>query len=83
MKRGFSINSEQIIFDYLSIYCETDDKLLRSKPFAHILHRYMEKLAESSLLPTWILDVSDNNIPAACDRIADWLAQSGGLYANY
>jgi len=26
------------------------------------------------------LDISDNNIPAAVERIADWLEGSGGLY---
>jgi hypothetical protein len=26
------------------------------------------------------LDISDNNIPAAVERIANWLEESGGLY---
>lgn len=46
MKLTYSISSEKIIIDYSSFYCETADKLLRSKPFAHVLHRYLDKLAD-------------------------------------
>ena len=35
---------------------------------------------EKSMLPSLTLDVSDNNIPAAVEGIADWMEQSGGLY---
>ncbi len=43
----------------------------------------IRRMADESILPKLILDVSDNDIPAATDRIADWLSESGGLYANY
>jgi hypothetical protein len=32
------------------------------------------------MLPSLTLDISDNNIPAGVERIADWLERSGGLY---
>ena len=32
------------------------------------------------MLPVYTLDVSDNNIPDAVERIADWLEETGGLY---
>lgn len=40
-------------------------------------------LAHRSILPLLELDISDNNVPAAADRIADWLEQTGGLWADY
>lgn len=40
----------------------------------------MRHLIAKSMLPTLVLDISDNNIPAAVERIADWLEQTGGLY---
>lgn len=40
-------------------------------------------LARRSILPLLELDVSDNNVPAAADRIADWLEETGGLWADY
>ena len=40
----------------------------------------MDELVASSLLPTLKLDISDNDIPAAVERIAGWLEDSGGLY---
>ena len=40
----------------------------------------MRALIAKSMLPSLTLDVSDNNIPAAVERVADWLAASGGLY---
>ena len=42
----------------------------------------MWELAAKSMLPSLTLDISDNNIPAAVERIADWLEQSGGLLAQ-
>lgn len=42
----------------------------------------MKQLASESILPTLHLDISDNDIPGATDRIADWLEQTGGLYAK-
>ena len=40
----------------------------------------MRELVARSMLPSLTLDISDNNIPAAVERVADWLEQSGGLY---
>jgi hypothetical protein len=40
----------------------------------------MLELVAKSMLPSLTLDVSNNNIPAAVERVADWLEQSGGLY---
>ncbi len=40
----------------------------------------MRELIAKSMLPSLTLDVSDNNIPATVERVADWLEQSGGLY---
>jgi len=31
------------------------------------------------LLPTLRLDISDDDVPAAVERIADWMEQTGGL----
>jgi hypothetical protein len=39
-----------------------------------------KELVAASHLPKFTLDISDNNIPRATDKIADWLEQSGGLY---
>ena len=40
----------------------------------------LQELIAKSMLPSLTLDISDNNIPAAVERIADWMEQSGGLY---
>jgi len=40
----------------------------------------MGELIAKSMLPSLTLDISDNNISAAVERVADWLEQSGGLY---
>jgi hypothetical protein len=40
----------------------------------------MRELVAKSMLPSLTLDISDNNIPASVERIADWLEQFGGLY---
>jgi hypothetical protein len=45
--------------------------------------KLMERLIGESILPTLRLDVSDNDIGAAADRIVDWLEETGGLYADY
>jgi len=36
-------------------------------------------LVAGSILPFMEVDVSDNSVPAAADRIADWLEATGGL----
>ena len=40
----------------------------------------MKRLVGESLLPRLELDISDNNIPAAVEKIADWLEATGGLW---
>ena len=42
----------------------------------------MRRLAAQSTLPVFELDISDSNVPRAADRIADWLAETGGLWAT-
>lgn len=42
----------------------------------------LDRLIAESILPVLELNVSDNNIPAAVERIADWLETSGGLYSE-
>ncbi|MBI9049141.1 MAG: hypothetical protein JEZ00_06970 [Anaerolineaceae bacterium] len=43
----------------------------------------MRRLVKESMLLTLQLDISDNNIPAAAEKIADWLEETGGLYPDY
>jgi hypothetical protein len=43
--------------------------------------KLLRRLVSESSLPTLELDISDNNVPGAADRIADWLEKTGGLYA--
>jgi hypothetical protein len=40
----------------------------------------MRRLVGESRLPKLELDISDNNIPQAVEKIADWLEATGGLY---
>ncbi len=42
----------------------------------------MQRLIAESSLPVLALDISDNDIPAAVEKIADWLEQTGGLYMH-
>jgi thymidylate kinase len=42
----------------------------------------MRYLIDESLLPTLVLDISDSNIDRAANRIADWMTQTGGLWAK-
>jgi hypothetical protein len=41
--------------------------------------RLLRRLAAESRLPLLELDVSDNDVQAAADRVASWLAETGGL----
>lgn len=43
----------------------------------------MRQLVEASALPTLTLDVSDNHIPNAVGKIADWLEKTEGLYMHH
>jgi len=38
------------------------------------------ELARASRLPLLELDVTEGNVAGAADRVADWLAETGGLY---
>ncbi|HEY5730601.1 MAG TPA: hypothetical protein VIS72_11150 [Anaerolineales bacterium] len=40
----------------------------------------MQELISKSMLPSLMLDVSNNNTNAAADQVADWLEQTDGLY---
>ena len=42
----------------------------------------LRRLFAESILTKTELDISDNHIPAACDRIADWMTATGGLWAR-
>lgn len=42
----------------------------------------MRRFVEQSILPTLELDISDSNVTAAADRIADWMEETGGLWAE-
>ena len=44
--------------------------------------KLIRRLASESILPMLVLDVSDNNIEAATEKIADWMESSGGLYMS-
>jgi len=39
----------------------------------------MRREVARSRLPSFEVDVSDDDVAGACDRIADWLAATGGL----
>lgn len=49
-------------------------------PFIAEQEAMRSAIAESTL-PSLELDMSESNIPAAADRIADWLESTNGLYA--
>ena len=40
----------------------------------------LQRLASESILPVLELDTSDGDLGAACERIADWMAETGGLW---
>ncbi len=42
----------------------------------------MKKLVAESSMPVLELDVSDNNVKIAVEKIADWMEETGGLYAK-
>lgn len=43
----------------------------------------MRRLVSESTLTMLEVDISDNNITAAVERIADWMESTGGLYPDY
>jgi len=52
-------------YDDLNLFIE-EQKLIR-------------KLFDESLLPKLEIDISDNDIPTAVEKIADWMESTGGL----
>jgi hypothetical protein len=42
---------------------------------------WMRRLVGESILPTLEVDISDNDVHKATDRIADWMTETGGLWA--
>ncbi len=40
------------------------------------------QLVSESILPTMEIDISDDDVAAAADKVADWLDETGGLYAQ-
>jgi hypothetical protein len=40
----------------------------------------LRRLIGESILPTLELDISDNNVPCAVEKIASWLESTGGLW---
>jgi hypothetical protein len=44
--------------------------------------KLIKRLVGESALPRFELDISDNDIPAAVEKIADWMEQTGGLYMD-
>jgi len=41
----------------------------------------LRRLVAASILPTLELDISDNDVARATDQIADWMEETGGLWA--
>jgi hypothetical protein len=41
----------------------------------------LRRLAGGSRLPVQEFDIDDDDVPGVCDRIADWLESTGGLWA--
>ena len=42
----------------------------------------MRRLARESILPILELDISDSDVARAADRVADWMTETGGLWAK-
>jgi len=40
----------------------------------------MRSLISESTLPTFTVDISDNDVSNAVEKIADWLEKTGGLF---
>lgn len=46
-KQTYVITKKKVIFDYSVLYCDTSEKLLKSKLFLEIVDRFIEKVASS------------------------------------
>ena len=53
-------------YDDLSVFIQEQKTMLR--------------LAEKSILPTLVLDVSHDDVEAMANRVADWMNEIGALY---
>jgi len=42
----------------------------------------LRRLVGESILPRLELDISDSDVPGAVERIADWMTETGGLWAS-
>jgi hypothetical protein len=42
----------------------------------------LRRLVSESILPTLELDISDNDVARAVEKIADWMTETGGLWAK-
>jgi hypothetical protein len=51
------------------------------QPFIDEQEEY-RTLVRASILPSIELDITDDDISGAADRVADWLEKTGGLWAN-
>jgi hypothetical protein len=40
------------------------------------------RLVSESILPTLVVDISDNNVTPVVEEIADWMSQTGGLWSD-
>ncbi len=66
--RRLDISGNPSQYDDLSLFVREQDVL--------------DRLVADSLLPVLKLDVSDNDISAAAERVADWLDATGGLWMD-
>jgi len=44
--------------------------------------KLIERLVRESILPVYTVDISDNNVSRAVEKIANWLELTGGLYMS-
>lgn len=51
------------------------------QPFIEEQEEFRREVSRS-ILPSLEVDISDSDVPGAADRIADWLEETGGLWAR-
>ncbi len=66
-KERLKVSGNPSQYDDLSVFVREQDAL--------------ENIVGESILPTLRLDVSDNNVNTAVESIANWMEETGGLYA--
>jgi hypothetical protein len=67
-KERLKVSGNPRQYDDLSLFAKEQDLL--------------KKLYKKSILPKLELDISDNNIKNAVEKIADWMTETGGLYSK-